>query len=51
MCDLKTAQMNVQHNLIQELMLYKFKLGYNTEEAIKNIYYKKVTNSKCRFIQ
>ena len=36
-CDLKDAQMNMQHNQIWELMLYKFKLGRNTMEATKNI--------------
>ena len=29
------------HSLIQEFMLYKFKLAYNTMEAIKNIYCRK----------
>ena len=38
MCDLKAPQMNVQHSLIQELLLYEFKLGHNTAEATKNIY-------------
>ena len=33
MCDLKTAQMIMQYNLIQELILYKFKLSNNTAEA------------------
>ena len=36
-CDLKAAQMNMQYSLIQELMLYKFKLGHNAMEATKNI--------------
>ena len=31
----KTIQMNGQHSLIQELMLYKFKLGCNAVEATK----------------
>ena len=35
--DLNVAQMNVQHTLIWELMLYKFKPGYNAAEATKNI--------------
>ena len=35
--DLKVTQMNIQHNLIQELMLYKFKLHCNTMKATKNI--------------
>ena len=29
--------MNVQHSLILALVIYKFKLGQNTAEAIKNI--------------
>ena len=29
MCDLKATQMNDQHNLIWELILYELKLGYN----------------------
>ena len=37
LCDLKEAQMNIQHSLIQELMLYVFKLGDNVIEATKNI--------------
>ena len=37
-CDLKAAKMNMQCNLIRELGFYKFKLGHNTIEAIKNIY-------------
>ncbi len=37
MCDLKVTQMNMQHNLIQELMLYEFELDYITVEATKNI--------------
>ena len=35
--DLKTVQMNMQHSLIQEFMLYKFKLGHNSIETTKNI--------------
>ena len=35
--DLKPAWMNVQHSLIQELMLYEFKRDYNVEETAKNI--------------
>ena len=34
--DLKTAQMNMQRNLIWELTLYGFELGYNSAEATKN---------------
>ena len=34
-------QMNVQHSLIQELMLYKFRLDHNIEEVSKNICYAK----------
>ena len=41
MCDLKAAQMNVQHGLIWEFMLYKFELGHNAMEATKNICYVK----------
>ena len=40
-CDLKTAQINMQHNLIQKIMLHQFALGYNTMEVIKNICYTK----------
>ena len=40
-CDLKAAQMNMQSSLIQELLLYKFKLSYNTVKAIKNNCYTK----------
>ena len=36
-CDWKAGQMNVQFNLIQEHMLYKFRLGHITK-ATKNIY-------------
>ena len=35
--DLKATQMNVQHSLIQELLLYKFELGHKATEATKNI--------------
>ena len=35
--DLKTAQMNIQYNLIQELMLYKSELRHHTTESTKNI--------------
>ena len=35
--NLKAAQLNVQCSLIQELMLYGFKLSYCTTEAPKNI--------------
>ena len=37
MCDLKIAEMNLQCSLIQELRLYKFKLGHNAMEVNKNI--------------
>ena len=37
MYDLKIAQMNIQYTLIQELILYKFKIGHNALEATKNI--------------
>ena len=36
--------MNMQHSLIQKLMLYEFKLGHNFIEASKHICYAKV---KC----
>ena len=35
--DLKVMLMNVQHSLIQELILHEFKLCYNTKEATKKI--------------
>ena len=35
--ELKATQMNMQHSLIWKLMLYEFKLGYNTMEATKDI--------------
>ena len=38
MCDLKAEQINVQCNLIQELLLYKFELHHNAVEVTKNIY-------------
>ena len=34
-CDLKTAQINMQRSSIQELMLYKFEMGHNTSEITK----------------
>ena len=35
-CEMKTAQKNVQRNLIRELTLYKFELGHNADaEATK----------------
>ena len=37
MYDLKAAQMNMQHCLIQKFMLYKFDLDHNVTEATKNI--------------
>ena len=37
MCDLKAAQMNMQHSLIWELILYKYELGYNATKTSKNI--------------
>ena len=36
-CELKAAQLNVLHRLIQELMIYKFELGHNAVEANKSI--------------
>ena len=38
LCNLKAAQMSVQHSLICELMLYRFELSYSIVEATKNIY-------------
>ena len=35
---LKDAQMNMQHSLIWELILYKFELCHNTAESTKDIY-------------
>ena len=37
-CDLKAAKMNMQSSLIQDLMVYEFKLGYNAVEATKSIF-------------
>ena len=37
MYDLKVTQINMQHNLIRDLMLYKFKLGSNDVEITKNV--------------
>ena len=37
MCELKATQMNMPYSLIWELILYKFELGHNAEEATKNI--------------
>ena len=39
--NLKAAQMNMQHSLIQQLMLYELKLGHYTAEVTKNIYWAK----------
>ena len=36
-CDVKATQMNMQHNLIQELVLYEFELSHNTIKFTKNI--------------
>ena len=44
-CDLKVAEMNIQHSLILEFMLYKFELGYNAVEVTKNIFYEKSEGS------
>ena len=41
MSDLKAKQTNMECSLIQELMLYKFKLSYDTVEATKNVCYAK----------
>ena len=41
MCDLKVAQMNMQHSLIWELTLYEFKLSHKAVEATKNIHCEK----------
>ena len=37
-CYLKATQVNVQHRIIQEHLLYKFELGYHATEVTKNIY-------------
>ena len=37
MCYLKVKQMNMQHCLIWEPILYEFEPGHNTKEATKNI--------------
>ena len=37
LCDLKPSQMNVQHNLIQQIMPYDFEMSHNAAEATKNI--------------
>ena len=34
--DVKAAQMNMQHSLIQEYMLYEIEQSYNAIEATKN---------------
>ena len=34
---MKAAHINMQHNLTQELILYKFELDHNAAEATKNI--------------
>ena len=39
--DLKITKMHIQCSLIQKLMFYEFKMGYNTTEATKNICYVK----------
>ena len=36
-CDLKFPQMNVQYNLIQQFLLYKFIVGHKSVEATKKI--------------
>ena len=40
MCDLKTAQMNMQSSFIWEHMLYEFELGHIVVEETKNIFVK-----------
>ena len=37
MSGLKATQMNMQPGLVQEFMLYEFKLGQNIMKATKNI--------------
>ena len=41
MFDLKDTQMNLQHSLIWELMLYQFELYHNNEEATQNVSFAK----------
>ena len=36
-CDLKVTQMNVQHGLIQKLILHEFELEYKSMKATKTI--------------
>ena len=43
--NLKSAQMNMQHSVIQELMFYEFKLGSNDTEVTKNIFCDKVEDA------
>ena len=40
-CDLKTAQMNMQRGIIRKLMAYEFKLSHSVMEATRNISYAK----------
>ena len=40
-CNLKAAQMSVQHSLIQEIMLYEFKQDHNISETTQNICFAK----------
>ena len=40
--NLKAIQMNMQRSLIQELILYEFKVGDNTVEATKTFVVQKV---------
>ena len=37
MCDLKAAQVNVQHSLIREIMHYKLRFSRNTAKVTKSI--------------
>ena len=36
-CNLKSAQMNVQFSLIEELLFYNFELGHNTVKTSKMV--------------
>ena len=38
--DLKARQMDIQHSLIWEFILFEFELSYNAAEASKNIWTK-----------
>ena len=43
-CVLKAKEMNMEHSIIQELILYEFKLGHNAVKTTKNIHCTKGEN-------